>query len=93
MKIYNLINYSGYAIWIYYSLNEFINNYKQYYVSKREQQINGDNNFNDVFNDFISWFLYELNIGKYEHCAIHCYDDMIIIYHKNNCYKYHFWIE
>ena len=95
-NVYDNYNYSGFTI--YKSLHDFINGKKQYYISKRQQKIdkiNGlqwvDNNFNDIFNDFIICYLYDWNIGKYENVTIIKYDDTIVIFTKDKKYQYVFY--
>lgn len=122
-KFLNLNDYemvTGYN-YLYFSLNEFINHYKKYYVNTRQKLINEklidikqnaiveksivkskwmdeiyttnviimQLTFNDVFKHFISWFLYDLKIGKNEKISLIKYDDKIVIYTKNNKYEYY----
>lgn len=105
-QILNLNDYeiaTGYNN-LYFSLDEFINHYKNYYVNTRQKLTDNYNyhivknhgydvtvlqlTFNDIFHDFISWVLYDLKIGKHEKISLIKYDDKIVIYTKNNKYEY-----
>ena len=79
---------------VYYTLNDFINDYKQYYCTKHEQKIDKLSSdielltFNDLFSDFINTYLYKWKIGKYENVSLYKYDDNIVVYTKNKCFSY-----
>lgn len=79
----------NYIINVYFTLNEFIDNYKQYYPTNREIKTHTsdyDFTFNDIFHGFINYCLYDLHITKNEKITIHKHDEYIIIYTNNKCY-------
>lgn len=97
---YEYLNKHGFTI--YYSLNDFINDYKQYYNNTLNEKIRYYENehlnpyfetftFNDIFHNFINVYLHEWKIGKYENVSLYKYDDTIIVYTKNNCFSYVFY--
>ena len=45
--------------------------------------------FNDIYHDFITWFLHTLKITKNEKCAIWLHDDLIYVYTKNKKHIYY----
>jgi len=95
MKQYDIKinNKWDYIIDVYYTLNEFINDFKQYYPTKRDIKTHAtdyDCTFNDIFHEFINYCLHRLNISKNDKITFHKYDDYIVIYKNNECYEYHF---
>jgi len=68
---------------IYHSLNDFI--------QKNKNLDCFENCFDEIFHDFISWFLYDLKIGKNDRVTMLKFDDYFVIYTKNKKYEFVFY--
>lgn len=87
MKTYKIDEWHN--VYVFYSLDEFINTIKSDYPTKRQIKTHVNNypfTFNNVYRDMINLCLHELNVTKTEKLTIHMYDDAIMIYSNNECY-------